>query len=133
MTSDDNAAGDPATLRVNQAEIAGLLNVSRGTVTSRQRLGLPFETGGYQKSNLYDPVACCYWDAGRQAAETRDKPVDNDPHLVAAIGFLVAQNDARQAAAMLVTAFGLDPERAVIVAGRAQGWWIGVEGGVPVI
>lgn len=121
----------PGELFVNQGDLAGLLGVSRGTVTSRQRLGLPFGGGGYKNANDYNVVACVYWDAGRVAFETRNKPVHENPALVAAIGFLVAQNAAHQAAAMLVAAFNLDHDAAVVVAGQAQGWWIGVDGQVP--
>lgn len=121
----------PADVFVNQGELAGLLGVSRGTVTSRQRLGLPFGGGGYKNANDYNAVACLYWDVGRAAFETRNKPVHESPALVAAIGFLVAHNDVRQAAAMLAAAFSLEHEAAVVVAGRAQGWWIGVDGQVP--
>lgn len=122
---------ETAGLFVNQAEVAGLLGVSRGTITSRQRLGLPFDGGGYKNANAYNAVACLYWDAGRVAFETRDKPVHEDPALVAAIGFLVGQGDVHQAATMLAAAFGLEQLEALVVAGQARGWWIGVDGRVP--
>lgn len=118
---------------VTQTELADVLDVSRGTLTSWQRAGLPFEATGYKNANTYDVVLCLHWAVGREAFVTRSKRVPSDAAFVAAIGFFVGTDNIDAAAAMLRASLSLESAHSLKIAAQARGWWIGVEGTPPAI
>lgn len=123
-------------LWVNQTELAELLDISRVTLTARQREGLPFKPGPGGSNRYYWPLAL-YWEIGRTAMTTRGEVVKaglRAPALAYAVGRLVASQEPENielGKQTLIEGLGLDEKQAGAAFESARGWWLAAEGRIP--
>ena len=118
---------------VNQQELAQRMGMDRTVFHRLQKLGLPFKTGGRQKSNIYYFPLVLHWVIGYETLKQRDAAnLAADAGFTAALAHLVGTGgDVADAARMLMNGLGIDEHEALTKAAEARGWWLRDRGRIP--